>query len=254
MNPGSWNRYAYVENDPVNFNDPRGLAKCLVGVGEGAEWVECEYVTFVVPSFVAHKIREYIDYMQKYASGLGKAKQAIADLAKGDFRSKQKCREFFQALNTTANLKIDVDTLMDQVISVARDAQNYIYDGVHSGTQLTAAEFPSTASPGVTTVDDWFAVDSGRQALSQYNGYAIFIRPDQWVPHTGSMTEFLSGNVNQYGMGTLMHELLHKRLISGGFGHSPGNTTMTDALKAVGMASGSLFKNAESEYIGKLCF
>jgi len=23
--PGSWNRYAYVENDPVNFNDPRGL-------------------------------------------------------------------------------------------------------------------------------------------------------------------------------------------------------------------------------------
>jgi len=23
--PGSWNRYAYVENDPVNFHDPKGL-------------------------------------------------------------------------------------------------------------------------------------------------------------------------------------------------------------------------------------
>ena len=26
--PGSWNRYSYVGNDPINFNDPRGLAKC----------------------------------------------------------------------------------------------------------------------------------------------------------------------------------------------------------------------------------
>src|SRR5215469_16691966 len=23
--PGSWNRYAYTDNDPVNFNDPSGL-------------------------------------------------------------------------------------------------------------------------------------------------------------------------------------------------------------------------------------
>jgi hypothetical protein len=26
--PGSWNRYAYVEDDPVNFFDPRGLDSC----------------------------------------------------------------------------------------------------------------------------------------------------------------------------------------------------------------------------------
>ncbi len=29
--PGSWNRYAYVEGDPVNFNDPEGLVSCGVG-------------------------------------------------------------------------------------------------------------------------------------------------------------------------------------------------------------------------------
>ncbi|MCC6537765.1 MAG: RHS repeat-associated core domain-containing protein [Bryobacterales bacterium] len=28
--PGSWNRYAYVEGDPVNFNDPSGLARCML--------------------------------------------------------------------------------------------------------------------------------------------------------------------------------------------------------------------------------
>ena len=26
--PGSWNRYAYVEGDPINSNDPRGLEQC----------------------------------------------------------------------------------------------------------------------------------------------------------------------------------------------------------------------------------
>lgn len=28
--PGSWNRYAYVSNDPVNHSDPAGLQQCSV--------------------------------------------------------------------------------------------------------------------------------------------------------------------------------------------------------------------------------
>ncbi len=43
--PGSWNRYAYVEGDPVNFNDPAGLASCWVEEwapdGQGAK-VRCQ--------------------------------------------------------------------------------------------------------------------------------------------------------------------------------------------------------------------
>jgi hypothetical protein len=27
-NPQSWNRYAYVQRDPVNHNDPSGLTTC----------------------------------------------------------------------------------------------------------------------------------------------------------------------------------------------------------------------------------
>ncbi|MCC6588212.1 MAG: hypothetical protein IT168_16085, partial [Bryobacterales bacterium] len=34
--PQSWNRYSYVEGDPVNSNDPSGLAK--EAAGEGCKW------------------------------------------------------------------------------------------------------------------------------------------------------------------------------------------------------------------------
>jgi RHS repeat-associated protein len=41
-NPTSWNRYAYANGDPVNFNDPAGAFGCPVGYGEGEEIVDCE--------------------------------------------------------------------------------------------------------------------------------------------------------------------------------------------------------------------
>jgi RHS repeat-associated protein len=34
--PGSWGRYAYVGGDPVNYNDPGGMAKCRVAGFDGA--------------------------------------------------------------------------------------------------------------------------------------------------------------------------------------------------------------------------
>jgi RHS repeat-associated protein len=36
--PQSWNRYAYVQNDPVNYIDPRGLE--VIAVGDGSFYVE----------------------------------------------------------------------------------------------------------------------------------------------------------------------------------------------------------------------
>jgi RHS repeat-associated protein len=43
-NPLSWNRYAYVANDPVNYKDPHGLFPCTVGAGEGEEVTNYEIV------------------------------------------------------------------------------------------------------------------------------------------------------------------------------------------------------------------
>ena len=42
--PGSWNRYAYSLNDPVNFGDPSGLQDCYEGEGPCVEpWTPVNY-------------------------------------------------------------------------------------------------------------------------------------------------------------------------------------------------------------------
>jgi RHS repeat-associated protein len=250
--PGSWNRYGYVGGDSVNYRDRSGLYSCAVGVGEGQELTECESVTLVIPTAIAHIIANYAAYMNLYASGIGKAKQGLNEIGEGKFKSRDDCRRLFKALIEVAGVKADVDTLLEQVAAVAREAESYVYDGVHSPTELTQDKFSDTAGPGVSTVSQWFAADPRREALSQYSGAAIFIRPDQWAWPLGHMTEYLSGNVNQYGMGTLMHEILHKQAIGGGFTHE----TMGTALTNLGMSSGlrALGKNRISEQIGKLCF
>jgi RHS repeat-associated protein len=50
--PQSWNRYSYAGRDPVNFNDASGndeqwvgSGPCVVGLGEYAEWTDCDYYT-----------------------------------------------------------------------------------------------------------------------------------------------------------------------------------------------------------------
>ncbi len=51
-NPTSWNRYGYVNGDPVNSSDPTGedlVPLCTVGTGEGAELVPCETVSRSAP-------------------------------------------------------------------------------------------------------------------------------------------------------------------------------------------------------------
>ena len=39
--PQSWNRYASVEGDPINFNDPQGT--CSASVSAGGETVTVDY-------------------------------------------------------------------------------------------------------------------------------------------------------------------------------------------------------------------
>jgi hypothetical protein len=67
LNPKSWNRYAYVEGDPVNANDPSGESKCGVAGfyedtnGQWSEKLEChsdggslsDTITYQIPGIPA---------------------------------------------------------------------------------------------------------------------------------------------------------------------------------------------------------
>jgi len=48
--PGSWNKYAYAGEDPINDRDPRGNYYCKIGSGERSEGTDCEdYTVYAGP-------------------------------------------------------------------------------------------------------------------------------------------------------------------------------------------------------------
>jgi hypothetical protein len=95
----------------------------------------------------------------------------------------------------------------------------------------------------VRTVGQWFQASRGREALSQFNGDAIFIdaASDRIWGGDGLPTD--------YGMGTLLHELLHKRDIGGGFNHEE----MFAALRRAGIFKPQLYRNPISSSL-QSCF
>jgi hypothetical protein len=84
-------------------------------------------------------------------------------------------------LSRLASIKhVTESTLITQLQQTASGSRDYIYEGTNNPTELTQAKFPGVATAEVNTVGQWFDVDAGRDALSQFNGYAIFLRLDAW--------------------------------------------------------------------------
>jgi hypothetical protein len=116
---------------------------------------------------------------------------------------------------------------MEQVSDAAGGAyvNSYVYDGPTSSTSLDSDKFPGAASGEVKTVGQWFEVFGGREALSQVNGLAIFIREADWQPSWlfGNGSFYSDTGPTPYALGTLMHEILHKQMVGGGFTHEQIN-------------------------------
>jgi hypothetical protein len=102
---------------------------------------------------------------------------------------------------------------------------------------------------GEKTVGDWFRLrGNNAHGLSQKTGGAIFISFSQW---TGFTSSFGSGNgASTYGLGLLLHELLHKGSVGGGFDHN----AIDRALNAIGAP----FMHGQTEdraaRLGQSCF
>jgi hypothetical protein len=178
-------------------------------------------------------------------------------LATTDFtKASPSCNAFFANLAVSGHTS--KDQLISQLLATANEARQYIYDGPSSNVPLDPVKFPTAVSPGLATVGQWFKAGSVSpnyfEALSQYNGSAIFFRLDDWWSWVnGLFSQYIkgaSGKLNYYGMGTVTHEVLHKQAVAGGFTHDQ----MDIALTAAGVPPITIGHNAESDGIGKLCF
>ena len=143
---------------------------------------------------------------------------------------------------------------MNEVAAGAASAVGYVYDGPSSQTVLDPTKFPGANQNGATTVSGWFAQHSGAEALSQYNGWAIFIDSGAWSPYGLGLfngPSYTSTGPSSYAVGTMLHELLHKQMIAGGFSHEQ----IDRALRALGaMPFDSGTANAESLGLAHICF
>ena len=254
--PRSWNHYAYVGNDPVNRTDPSGLQEgtsfCDVYPNhpQCANFLRCPDGTLILQGGTCPDGDPGTPVANKYEAAQRNAMMGLWTISEGGFKQKADCRNIFSALISQNDLGLSVDTLMDQVSQAALKAYRgaTVYDGPSSSVPLDPDKFPGAASSGATTVGQWFAQGSGREALSQYNGTTIFLYLENWSGISSPYTS--GGGASQYGLGTLFHEVLHKNIVGGGFTHEQ----IDAALKAAGAQSQTLYRNFDSDNLGRKCF
>jgi RHS repeat-associated protein len=262
--PTGWNRYMYVGGDPINFADidgqskiqvtipPNVLFQCQTGYGEQGTY---QYNCVFNPHLLNPRILDHPQPLSRARGqdpGIDVARGGLYSIGSGDFATKSKCRDFFGALAGMAGE--DEYTLMAQAANTAASAgmEGDVFDGPSSKVGLNATDFPDASSAGATTVGQWFGQNPSAAGLSQQNGLAIYINAADWS--TSFFNSFVSdGSVNSYGLGTLMHEILHKVMVGGGFIHDQLSTAL-DAAGAGAPGLGHSGGLAISDRIGQICF
>jgi hypothetical protein len=182
-------------------------------------------------------------HQRRIEEGLKNAREALGGL--GGLGAKPACRDFLDQLAGAEQ----AERLTGAVLAAARAAfdQGLLYDGPTSMELLDEERFGDSNIHGLRTVAEWFQFDNRRQALSQQNGNAIWIRAEDW---TGIFSSFRDGDrPSAYALGTLVHEFLHKQHV-GSYGH----TQMLNALERAGYSHFTYGRNQISDAIGRMCF
>ena len=118
------------------------------------------------------------------------------------------------------------------------------YDGVSSNDKIDSTRFPGYSA---STIGDLFNEPS-QLALSQVNGAVIWIRSSEWEPTIFGKSVYQRTN---YGVGTLLHEILHKAMTGGG-NPSSDHSQLAAALGIPPLQTSSL--NNISNALGSRCF
>jgi RHS repeat-associated protein len=243
-NPASWNRYSYTRGDPVNRFDPGGLRDQAAGTNPVQDGC---VIPGGPPPYWGEDTCTPAPEQGGGGGGGGASDANSVHLADAQYRLNKistsfnptgKCLDFLNNLLSTGG-STDINTFINEIKSTAGQAANNVYDGPSATTvQLTEAAFGDSNSNGATTVAQWFAQQGSLGiALSQQNGAAIFL-------------DLSKGFDDQYGLGILLHELLHKQAVDGGFSHNYLNWALNDA----GAPSAVVGQEDISSRIGEICF
>jgi hypothetical protein len=196
--PQSWNKYAYVNNDPINFNDPTGLDEnsigdypCYVGVGEGRELTVCSLLLLQVGKREIRKKEKDGDslilplWMRTFFG-------AESKIARMPEPTNEKCQKDLQNLQRVASKKgLEFDWELIQGTALLTNPIN--------GTTW------NNTAPGTNgkTVADYFndPTNAGVDALAvpgMMGGGTVFVRPSAF-----------SGGITPQVLGLVLHELIH---------------------------------------------
>jgi hypothetical protein len=205
----------------------------------------------------------------------------LQTIAQSNLTAQSACNTFLNNLTTIAVANgrdpggpgFTKATLVDEIKNTANSAESYISDGPSSNTLWQQCMTPGCVAmfpvwftgfqepPGyqVKQIFEEYSTAPRMEGLSQYNGYTIWLRvisdwsgawrglTSQYI-HTSSLSK--GGQVNSYGLGTLLHEVLHKRSVGGGFTHAD----MSNALGIESCGDDGKGNNACSAAIANKCF
>jgi RHS repeat-associated protein len=133
------------------------------------------------------------------------AEKGLADISK--MKCNDKCTKWLEGLAKLAGM--DVNTLIKNIHESANNIK--LYDGETSNANVYDPE------TGITKpAEKWFS-NSRFEAISDPYSAAIYLRPSDWSGGWiyGSRMNDRKGNVTNYGKATLLHEMLHKTMVSG---------------------------------------
>ncbi len=186
-NPQGWNRYAYVRNNPLRYNDPTGKYTCE---GSEAQCKNFEGALSIVRAAAAEAVRNHLrgtnrltDIIKVYGE-LGKAngvRVAFGSLTRGAMQT---------GTDEKGQTKITVDAMRFGDHSLARDYLTIATQVAHEGDH--AVSFAQDSAMRAT----WSRRDLSRMERSAYRSqgyafsalgldepYGIWTRsPGQWHP------------------------------------------------------------------------
>ena len=216
--PGSWNRYAHTLDDPINYNDPRGMeAACPPDTAcystTGSDYPDDGGSGVTGGGGPQNPWNDPGGNGQKpLPAGPAQAGGGGRGPGVGDFVTAALSMIDAGILLRTALLSgispacqndlAAVQVTADQIIAAAGSLAGNIYDGwgssVNYASEIYANSPAQNANAGPLTIGQYFANNPGTVAIAQVPGNAIFIDPT-WV------NSFNAGQVEAL----VFHELIH---------------------------------------------